>query len=144
MRYGLSVVSALMLIITSGMPVDPQSLEEGVRFVARSFHEALSRGDSTTALAILHPEVLVFEAGRSETKEQYRGAHLRADIAFASAVRRETLHDKVLVHGDLAVYARDCRPRGRYRDREVDFTASETMVLLRVPAGWRILHIRWP
>ena len=144
MRYRVSVVSGLMLIMTSGAPVHPQSLEESVRVIAQSFHEALSRGDSTAALAILHPEVLVFEGGRSETKEQYSRAHLRADIAFASAVRRETLSDSVLVHKDVAVYARDYRARGQYRDREVDFTASETMVLLRAPAGWRILHIRWP
>jgi hypothetical protein len=76
MRYGLSVVSALMLIITSGVPVNPQLLEESVRFVARSFHEAISRGDSTTALAILHLEVLVFEEGRSDL-EQFGGERAR-------------------------------------------------------------------
>src|SRR5262245_52494418 len=126
MRYRVSVVSGLMLIMTSGASVHPQSLEESVRVIAQSFHEALSRGDSTAALTILHPEVLVFEGGRSETKEQYSRAHLRADIALASAVRRETLSDAVLVHKDVAVYARDYRARGQYRDREVDFTASET------------------
>jgi len=134
----------LALIMANAALVHAQSLEETVRSVARSFGEALTRGDSVAALALLHPEVLIFEDGRAETKEQYSRAHIRADIAFASAVRMETLRDTVIVHGDLAVYARDYRARGRHRDREVDFTATETMVLVRMPDGWRILHIRWP
>ena len=91
----------LALIMANGAPVHAQSLEETVRSVARSFGEALTRGDSVAALALLHPEVLIFEGGRAETKEQYSRAHIRADIAFASAVRMETLRDTVIVHGDL-------------------------------------------
>lgn len=137
-------VVALLLTIATITLSEAQSAEEEVKTTARSFHAALARADSLAALALLHNEAVIFEEGRAETKQQYSGAHVRADIAFASAVRMETLRDTVLVQGDVAIYVRDYRLRGRYRNRDVDLTATETMVLLRVADSWRILHIRWP
>jgi len=145
MRRALTAMSRLILVLIIGAGVvDADSSELNVRSVAKAFGEALKRGDVVTALALLHPEVVIFEGGRAETKEQYSRAHIHADIAFASVVRRETLRDTVIVQGDIAVYASESRARGRYRNRDLDLTTSETMVLTRTPDGWRIVHIRWP
>lgn len=121
-----------------------EAVDAEVRAVARGFGDALSRGDSTAALGFLHADVLILEGGRAETKEQYRRGHLAADIAYASAVQSETLRDGLTITGDIALYTRQYRTTGRYRDRDVDRTSSESMVLVRTPEGWRIRHVHWP
>lgn len=117
--------------------------EAEVRAAARALSEALARGDSAAALASLHDDVLILEGARTETKDQYRSGHLRADIAFASAVTRETLREGVTITGDLALYTRQYRTTGRYRDRDIDRTSSEALLLVRTAAGWRIRHVHW-
>jgi len=114
-----------------------------VRAVAQAFQRALASGDSTAALALLHADVRIFESGRGESRDQYRAGHLRADIAFLREVRSETTSESVTVRGDLALYRREYTVKGRYRDRDVDRTGTETMVLLRTDNTWRILHIHW-
>ena len=49
---------------------------------------ALERGDSTAVLAMLDPEVSIYEAGHAETFEEYRSGHLASDIEFARSVER--------------------------------------------------------
>jgi len=124
---------------------DPLEPDAEVIAVAHAFTAALAAGDSLAALGLLHDEVRILEGGRMETKEQYRSGHLRADIGFASAptVARETLGEGVTVTGDVALYTRQYRTTGRYRDRDLDRTSSEALVLVRTPEGWRIRHVHW-
>ena len=117
--------------------------EAEVMHVARSFREALARGDSVAVLALLHDDAVIFETGRGETKEEYRSGHLRSDIAYASTVKSELVHDAVLLSGDVAIYTREFRSRGRFRDRDVDSVGAETLVLVRTEQGWKIRHIHW-
>lgn len=135
-------LSALLLVAA---PAEARQTtdEAEARAVAAGFREALTRADSTAALGYLHPEVLILEGARAETKDEYRSGHLAADIAFASAVESETLRDGMTVTGEMALYTRQYRTTGRYRDRDVDRTGSEAMVLVRTSEGWRILHIHW-
>ena len=47
--------------------------------VVRAFHEALAKGDSTTALSLLAEDVVIYEAGGVETsRDEYRSQHLAA------------------------------------------------------------------
>lgn len=114
-----------------------------VRALVHDFHTALSSGDSLRALGYLHPEVAVYESGHSETLAQYRSGHLRSDIAFAQAVRREIMRDGAEVWGDQALYTSEYHTRGQWREREIDSHGTETMVLVRTPEGWRIRHVHW-
>ena len=138
-------IAVALFVLAPAMPVRAQAdVDAAVRAVARAFGEALARGDSTAALALLHDDVRILEGSRTETKAQYRSGHLRADIAFASAVKSETLRDAVTVTGDVALYTRRSRTTGRYRERDIDRTSEEAMLLVRMPDGWRIRHIHWP
>jgi ketosteroid isomerase-like protein len=121
----------------------PSAAEAAVRAIALGFNDALARGDSIGALAMLSDDAVILEGGRTESKEQYRSGHVRADIAFAFAVKKETLADGVTVTGDVALYTRRYRSTGRYRDREIDRTSTEAMVLVRTADGWRIRQIHW-
>lgn len=121
----------------------PNAREAEALQAARSFGEALARGDSVAMLALLHDDVVIYEGGHAETKAQYRTGHIRSDIAYATAVKSERVKDAVLLSGDVALYTRESRARGRYRDRDVDSVGTETMVLVRTPEGWKIRHIHW-
>lgn len=116
-----------------------------VKAAVRAFHHALAAGDSTRALALLHPEVRVFEGGHAETFSEYRSGHLGADMAFSSAVEREVLRESVsgVGAGEWALYLSEYRMDGSFRGREIEAHGAETIVLVRTADGWRIRHIHW-
>ena len=138
-------------VVLGALPPGPALAQEisadeaAVRAAAHALGDALARGDSLAVLALLDEDVLILEGGGTETKEEYRSGHLRADIAFAGAatVTRETLREGVTVTGDVALYTRQYRTTGRYRDREIDRTNHEALVLVRTAQGWRIRHVHW-
>lgn len=111
--------------------------------VVHGYHADLAAGDSLAALARLHPELVVYESGHAETLAQYRAGHLAADIAFASAIRREITGEAVELFGDQALYTARSHSTGRWQDRDIDSQGVETMLLTRTPDGWRIRHIHW-
>lgn len=109
-----------------------------------AFHEALRRGDTEAASALLSDDVLVFEEGRAErSKAEYAARHLGADAAFSKAVRGVSTRRRGDAAGDLAWIATEGRSKGRYRGTEVNRVTDETMVLRRVGETWRIVHIHW-
>ena len=117
--------------------------EADVRAVVAAFGKALAAGDSTAAIALLHPEVVIFEGGGWETLDDYRRGHLRADISAVQSLKQETLRDVIRVSGDLALSTREYSSTGMRGERAVDNVGAETMVLLRTPTGWKIRHIHW-
>lgn len=143
MRPGiLAVALAVAVAPASAQKVD-SAQEAEVRAVVEGFHAALEAGDSTVALGHLHPDVSIHEGRQAETLAQYRSGHLRGDIAFASATTREVTDSAVNVWGDQALYTSVSHTTGQYRGREIDSRGTETMVLARIPDGWRIRHIHW-
>ena len=134
---------ALLALPAASAAQRPVVREAEVRQAVRSFRDALAEGDSVAALALLRDDAVIFEAGRGETKEQYRSGHLGADIAFAAAVRSELVRDAVMIFDDVAIYTREFRSRGRFRDRDVDRVGTETMVLVRTGERWKVRHIHW-
>ena len=122
----------------------PQTPDAEVRALAQAFSDALARGDSTAALALLHADVLILEGRNTETKEQYRSGHLAADIRYAASVKRETLREGVTLLGESALYTSQKRVTGTSaRGTAIDRTSTEAMVLVRTPEGWRIRSIHW-
>lgn len=137
-----------VLLTGSGTALQAQdsaaiAAEAEVRSIVTSYGRALAAGDSLAALALLHDDVVIYEAGHAETREQYRSGHLGSDMAFAAAVKRTTLADDVLITGDAALYTSEYTAAGRFRNRDIDSHGTETMVLLRTEDGWKIRHIHW-
>lgn len=117
--------------------------EDPIRTVVEGFTAALETGDSTRALAYLHPEVRIYEGGHAETLQEYRAGHLAADIAFLAGVEREVLADQIVRGDEMAVYLSESATRGTFREREIDARGTETLVLVRDGGAWRIRHIHW-
>jgi ketosteroid isomerase-like protein len=107
------------------------------------FHGALATGDSAAALAILAPDAVVLEAGTIETYEEYRTQHLAGDIAFARAVVAERGPLRVRVQGDVAWAISASTTVGTFRDRPINSSGAELVVLTRSADGWRIRAIHW-
>lgn len=144
-RNAVPLFAMVLVAASLAAPTHAQdgSSEQAARTVVESFHSALRAGDSTTVINLLHPDVRIYEGGHAETRDEYRSGHLRGDIAFLQAVESETTWDQVVIDGELAVYMSEDQKTGTYRDREIDSSGTETIVLLMTPNGWRIRHIHW-
>lgn len=121
----------------------PVSDSGAVVETVRRYADALARGDSVAALALLTDDVLVLESGGVETREEYRAHHLAADMAFASGVRSERIVRRVEVRGDVAWVASTSTSQGEFRERQINSAGAELMVLTRTGAGWKIAVIHW-
>lgn len=138
------MVFALCCLLSAPAAGQQQSPEEtAVRAVVSSFGKALASGDSTAAIALLHPDVAIFEGGSWETLTDYRRGHLRADMSALQALKQETLRDVIKVSGDLALSTREYATTGTRGERTIDNVGVETMVLQRTADGWKIRHVHW-
>lgn len=112
--------------------------------VVDAFHAALKQGDTAAALALLAPEVMIFEEGGAErSRAEYESHHLGADAAFAAASESTVARRSGWAAGDVAWITSEGRTTGQFNGRAVDRLTVETMVLKRHAEGWRIHHIHW-
>ena len=111
--------------------------------VMRRFRQALMAGDSASALALLHDDVRVLESGGIETREEYAGHHLPADMAFLQAIPGSSELVRLDIRGDVAWASSTSVQQGSFRDRPVNSRGAELMVLVRTPDGWRIAAVHW-
>lgn len=111
--------------------------------VVERFHALLANGDSTGALAMLAPDAVVLEAGAMETRHEYHHHHLAADIEFARAVPSVRTVRQVMVRGDVAWIASTSDTKGTFKDRAINSTGAELVVLTKHGARWMISSIHW-
>lgn len=143
----------LVTIATMSLVIAPAQGQSGTRSSAsdsaaavatvESFHAALASGDTATVMRLLDMNVHILESGGLESREQYISGHMRADMAFASALprQRDALHASV--QGDVAWVVSTAISAGQYRDREVNSQSAELMVLRKQDGNWRIAAIHW-
>lgn len=109
------------------------------------FRAALSRGDSTVALDLLAPDVVVLESGGVETRAEYRSHHLAADIQYARAIPGSHTLAHAAVQGDAAWVSSTSVTKGQVKGRAIDSAGAELIVLSRRDAQspWHIRAIHW-
>jgi len=116
----------------------------GAATVVDAFHAALKAGNTAAALALLAPEVMIFEEGGAErSRDEYASHHLGSDAAFAAASEATVSRRSGWADGDVAWITSEGRTTGQFNGRAVDRLTAETMVLKRHADGWRIHHIHW-
>ncbi len=116
----------------------------GAAAVVDAFHAALKGGETAAALALLTPEVMIFEEGGAErSRDEYAAHHLGSDAAFAAASEAAVTSRSGQIVGDVAWIMSEGRTTGEFNGRAVDRLTTETMVLERRADGWRIRHIHW-
>jgi ketosteroid isomerase-like protein len=138
--FGLGAAPAFATVAPSAAEAAPSAATATVD----AFHAALKAGDTRAALDLLANDVLVFEEGVAErSKAEYAARHVAADAAFSSAVPATRTRRRSGGTGDFAWVATEGRVNGVFRGREVNRVTVETMVLRRVGATWKIVHIHW-
>lgn len=140
------LVFALLAVLLSATALAAQTTPSdsaAVAAVVQDFHQSLAAGDSARIAGLLAPDATILESGGVETRAEYLGHHLPADIAFARAVPGGRDPVRVRVAGDAAWTTSTSTTKGTFRGRKVDSSGAELMVLTRSPAGWRIAAIHW-
>ena len=118
--------------------------EDTPKAVVDAFHAALQGGKGEAALALLADDVLIFESGHAEqSKEEYAAGHLAADMEYEAAIKSTVTDRRLSAEGDVAWIATEGHSVGTFRGKDVNLMTTETMVLRRLPEGWRIVHIHW-
>lgn len=107
------------------------------------FHTLLVSGDSAAAVRLLAPDLVVLESGSVETRAEYLGHHLGADMQFARAVPSERRVVAFHQEGDVVWVTTTSTSRGEFRDRKIDSRGAELVVLTRSEPGWLIRAIHW-
>ncbi len=122
----------------------PDQRDDTPAMAVDNFLQALASGDSTEAQRWLAADVLVYESGHAETsRDAYVAQHMKADIEFLAKSKSERLDRTSHAGDDIGWVTSRMRIRGANSMTPVDEVTTETMILTREPAGWRIRHIHW-
>ena len=100
--------------------------------------------DVTKAGALLADDALVLESGNAErSRAEYLAAHAGADAIFLQQASVRRIHRVARAAGNLAWVATESEISTQRDGKPVVLRSTETMVLRRTTAGWRIVHIHW-
>lgn len=111
--------------------------------VVDEFQKLLAQGKTREASALLDPNVLIFEGGGVErSRAEYASHHLKSDAAFLKSATVAVRSRAGNVVGDLAWIATESQLKTDGA-KPLDLMTTETMVLKRMPEGWRVTHIHW-
>lgn len=111
---------------------------------AQALHEAMSVGDAKRVQDALDPKVLIMEGGNVErSRAEYASHHLPADLKFMQAIDYKLERQTGDTVGDLAWVASEARLSGTREGKPVDLVSTESLVLKKAAAGWKVVHIHW-
>lgn len=131
---GIGSAPALPALIVD----DPAAAAERV---VNQFHEALRSGTRDTLLAVLAPEVTVFDNGRAaHSRNDYQAFLLDAELLDAQHAQRQLIRREVFTREDTVWVLSECRVVRVLAGNEVSFDEAETMMLRRQSETWMILH----
>jgi len=113
--------------------------------IVDAFSVALTSKNQKLVEKLLAPDVFIAESGGAERSlEEYKSAHMGADMLFMSEVKPTLLKRGEYGSGDLAVVVSEYEMRGAFMNKPVHSVSMETIVLARNEKGeWRIRHIHW-
>lgn len=110
----------------------------------KALHEALSSGNASEVEELLDPNVLILEGGNVErSRKEYAAHHLPSDLKFMKSVAYKLDRQSGDTVGDLAWVVSEARLSGNREGKPVDIVSTETLVLKKSTAGWKIVHIHW-
>jgi ketosteroid isomerase-like protein len=112
--------------------------------IVDAFGKALAAGDFKAVESLLDPGVLILESGGAErSRDEYLGHHAIADAQFLMNAQLRVTRRRARVSGDLAWVATESEIQATDDGKPMTLLSTETMVLCRTEAGWRIVHIHW-
>ncbi|MGB6336115.1 MAG: nuclear transport factor 2 family protein [Thermoanaerobaculia bacterium] len=137
------VATLTSMLAISGVAA-AQTAPPGPGETVAAFHQALATGDQHAVLDLLAPQVIVFESGGGEqTRDEYASHHLDADMEFAGVTTRKVVGQIEGEDGQTGWVLTRSETSGTFRDKEIESSGVETVILRRGEKGWRIVHIHW-
>jgi ketosteroid isomerase-like protein len=138
------LVLTLCAVLSSGLAAAQDSREDVKRWLA-SYDAAFASKDLARLSAFYHPDVTIYEGGGVNTGwADYRDHHLGPEL---EEMQSPTLsHSNVTVNmldkaGQAAYVTSEYRLKTRLKDRDIDASGLETLVVVKqTGGGWKIRH----
>jgi ketosteroid isomerase-like protein len=127
-------------------PATGEIAEEALPAIAvvDEFSAALQAGKLDRVRELLADDVLVLESGGAErSRDEYFASHAAADAEFLAQAHVMVTRRTARVQGDVAWVGTESRMHASKDGAPLTLLGTETMILARTPAGWRIVHIHW-
>ena len=132
---------------TQGRDAPVQQVSEQAKpavAIVEQFSAALKSGDLTPAGELLADDVVILEGGGAEySREEYLSSHAKHDAAFLKDAHVQVTRRTTGAEGPLAWVATESELYVTEKGQALTLLSTETMVLKRTAAGWRIVHIHW-
>lgn len=129
---------------TPNVQVDVPAAAESAVAVVDQFGRALASGDLETAGTLLEADVLILEAGGAErSRGEYLGHHAISDAAFLKGTHSKLKQRRARIYGDMAWVGSESELHASKDGKPLTLLSTETKVLERIGAGWRIVHVHW-
>lgn len=123
---------------------DAGAAPDGPVAAVKALHEVMSAGDAERVQELLDPKVLIMEGGNVErSRKEYAAHHLPADLKFMQAMTYKLERQTGDTVGDFAWVASEARLSGAREGKPVDMVSTETLVLKKAAAGWKVVHVHW-
>ena len=140
----LLLVIAGITLAVAGQAEATENADHPAVVAATQLGAAISAGDVDMLRTLIAPDVLIFESGGVESSlAEYEGHHMPADIAFMKNMSSEVISRRVIEAGDSAIVLTQSRISGVYKEKDVDLSSTETLVLEEIDGQWKIVHIHW-
>jgi ketosteroid isomerase-like protein len=137
----------LIAVVVFAISLQANEREAGAHpaaVTAAKLGDAIKAGDVDVLRTLIGPDVLIFESGGIESSlAEYESHHMPADIAFMKAMKSELISRRVIEAGDTAIVMTQSRLTGEYKDKEMDLSSTETLVMEKADGHWKIVHIHW-
>lgn len=121
----------------------PATAQPAVAVVER-FGKALAAGDFKTVETLLDADVLILETGGAErSRQEYLSHHAISDAQFLKGTHNQNTRRRARIEGDLAWVGSESELHASKDGKPLTLLSTETMVLKKTGAVWRIVHIHW-
>lgn len=112
--------------------------------VVNAFMGALAGNQLETARQLMLPSAVILVNGNViGTRDAYIDGPAKADAAALAKVQRELLRRDASADANTSLVLSEKRIRPAGAAESASEIVTETMVLARTPAGWKIAHIHW-
>ena len=139
----LLAFSLVSLTVAFEAPAQSPSDSAAAAAVVEQFHAALAAGDSARVVSLLADDVVIAEAGAIETRTEYIGHHLGADMKASRSSKGDRTVVRVTVMRDAAfIAARTINPPTGAQGN-TGSELAELMIVSRTSSGWRIRAVHW-
>ena len=112
--------------------------------VVERFGKALAAGDFKMVETLLAPDVLILETGGAErNRAEYMDHHAISDAKFLKDTHNQLKRRTARMASDLVWVGSESELHASKGGKPVTLLSTETMVLKKTGADWRIVHIHW-